>query len=235
MDKAWSSILQRSGAEVPSKAKYLVAHDSGVGHGRTHFMRHETFWIELLESIKDSGMDQARLDVLVTACSVGAEVYDAARIAKTLGVENIYFHGHDKSAKFIERAQEGIYPRSSILNIPDNSRWFTHHDPCHGYATIRAEQFKNVDFLPPSDIRHLSGEFDIAVENIMNPCPVDIEELMIAKARHMAIASYDVVKTSDQFKPVAAGFKTAIRIKAQERRDQATLKEKSPDTNAPGL
>lgn len=228
LDKAWSELLVNSGKENPSRAKYLVAHHSGVGHGRTNFTRHDFFWNELLGSIQAANLDYERLDVLITACSVGAEVYDASRIAQTLGLENIYFYGHDKSEKFMARAVEGVFPISSVRLVPDAGKWFEFHEPCRDYARIRPECFENVSFLPPSDIRDLKQDFDVAVENIMNPCPSNIEELMKERARHLAITTYDAVKISEDFKPVAECFEKAIMIKTNQP-------PKNPDTVAPGF
>lgn len=233
LDQAWGAILQRSGADNPSRAKYLVAHDKSVGHGRTHFTRHDTFWTLFLGAIAGSEFAHEHLDILITASSVGAEVYDAARIAKTLGLENIHFYGHDKSAKFIERAKEGIFPKSAALQVPDSARWFSFNDPCQGYASIRRDQFDNVEFLEPSDIRNLSGEFDIAVANIMNPCPPDIADLLSAKAEHLALASYEVVKASDLFQGIAQNYNQALDDYV--KRFSKPLQAKNPDTDAPGF
>lgn len=233
LDAAWRQILRHGSAvQDVSEARHLVAHDSGVGHGRTHFTRHEAFWTDLLGAVSVVKDDFERLDVLITAASVGAEVYDAARIAKTLGIENVHFYGHDISRKFTERAVEGVYPLAALERVPEVQSWFNLNQPCAGYASIRPESFSNVSFLEPSDIRDLNGSFDIVVENVMNPCPSDIETLLTLRARHLALATYDVVGVSEAFMPVVENLKGALQSRVDQARLQGGLPAASEEMPA---
>lgn len=222
LHSAWEQIL--NGREI-SRGGFIPVFDlvgayNATVTGITHFARHEGFWMALLRTVQSMGLDQAkRLDVLVTASSVGAEVYDAARIAKTLGLRNIYFYGHDVSGLFIDRARDGIYPIAALQGVPQVETWFNLHCPYPDYAQVRMEHFDNVHFLNPSDIRDLKDDFDIAVENIMNPAPQNIVQLLCDRARHMALSSYAVVGVSDAFSGAVAPFRAFLADYCYRYRD----------------
>lgn len=195
---AWSAILQ-TGAVESYHLRPADQENNVSLIGITHFTRHEEYWESLLFGLGQSDFGNRDLSVLITAASVGAEVYDAARIAKTLGLNNLHFYGHDMSHKFTERAYEGIYPLGAAMVVPNKEHWFELDTPYEGYARIRKDRFDNVTFLEPSDIRDLKGSFDIVSENIMNPCPPDIEAMIIARARHLAVTSKEIVGISNAF------------------------------------
>lgn len=244
LDEAWNIL---KGASI-GKNGYMHPNDSvdnkGV-IGITSFKRHESYWENLLTGLAMSGLDKNKeMSVLITACSVGAEVYDAARIAKSLGLKNLHFYGHDISMKFTQRASEGIYPIDAVVAFHDPQSLFALNSPCEGYATIRKECFDNVSFLEPSDIRDLKGTFDIVSENIMNPCPPDIEALVIARARHLAISMQGVIGISNEFFSAARNMSSMIHIPESavrlhgQKGDPFTpvifQPRKNPDENSPG-
>lgn len=202
--------------------------------GLTHFRRHEIFWRDLMQSVQSTGQTAQPLNVLVTACSIGAEVYDAARVAKTLGLENVHFYGHDISRKFITRAVEGIYPVAAVLHVPEAEQWFEFDKPFEGYARARKESFNNLSFLQPSDIRDLKEEFDIVVANIMNPPPANIEMHLGLRSRHMALSNYQVTKVSEIFQLTANAYEHAFADSKSARRARMMLAASNdPDYNVP--
>ncbi len=203
LDEAWSRVRVSKHYMRPDDFEAI---DGTIANGMTHFTRHEKFWTMLLTQMPQVLDPEQNYSVLITAMSVGCEVYDAARIAKGLGLDNIHFYGHDISPKFTERAAEGVYPLEKSMIIPDLDQWFDVHKPAIDYVRIKADKFNNVSFLKPSDIRDLDGKFDIVVENIMNPCPKDISLLLLARARHLAIETYAVAGASKAFTSVAGAL-----------------------------
>lgn len=169
----------------------------------TSFGRHENFWGALLPALDRSPLDH--ISVLVTAMSIGCEVYDASRIASMLRVQNIHFYGHDISPTFTRIAAQGIYPHPSPVegNTLDRLEdWFQINNPEPGYMRVKPEYFRNVTILPPSDIRHLTGRFDVVVSNVMNPLPLDLESILAARARHMTLGNNHIFDSSPEFAPV---------------------------------
>ena len=181
------------------KRMRLDDHDAipgDVALGITFFTRHDRFWSRFLTMFDPCDTTH----ILITSMAMGCEVYDAARIAKTLGLDNIYFYGHDISRKFTHIAAEGIYPTEAVELVTGHENWFTPLPDAPGYSQINHDQLPNVRIVEPSDIRTLNGCFDIIVSNIMNPVPPRFVESLLRCARHAAIEGHFLSGHSFDFK-----------------------------------
>lgn len=170
--------------------------------GISFFTRQDRFWTRFLNFLDP----KKELHILITAMAMGCELYDAARIAKTIGCDNVHFYGHDISPYFTAIAADGIYPQRAVDIVPQADRWFQTYKLFDGYVQIKGEQFKNAHILKPCDITKLKGKFDVVVSNIINPTPKGYLWALRRRARHLVISDDQVNRMSDEFSEIGNRF-----------------------------
>jgi hypothetical protein len=161
------------------------------------------------------------LSILVTAMSIGCDLYDPVREAEIAGVFDRHpgtiIYGHDYSPYFTQIAHQGYYPFEKTKHVADWHECFQSTE-IDEYVSVQARLKSRTRILEPSDIRNLKGTFDVCVSNVMNPAPLSLKDATKSLSRHLAIhgslfmAPSKVVgissEYSDYLDPEEDGFRT---------------------------
>ena len=206
LDHLWGDILggdsfiaARDKVSVPSKR--LV--------GITRPGRHRLEWMDTMAFIA-SLPPQPNLSILVTAMSIGFDLYDAAYHAEQAGVldkhANVSFYGHDYSLLFTRAAYEGFYPRYGVecareITLGEAGGFDDYFEDTDypDYVTVSKRLRDMVKILPPSDIMSLNNRFDAVFSNVMNPAPSGLCEKMSDLARHFSYRTFRSGHISDEW------------------------------------
>ena len=175
--------------------------------GRTYFGRHIDIWVKLINLLLRIPPQEQGLRILITAMSIGCELYDAARIAGEKELYNRHpgtvFYGHDISEKFTRRAQDALYPQHIVPhNMPRRKRYLRDSKDYEGYLEVHPDIKNRVKILPASDARDLSGWFDVVVCNYVNPQPSDYDGFIAhlrGLSRHFTMYKRRVVGLSHEY------------------------------------
>lgn len=175
--------------------------------GMTRFGRHRAGfssinrWRNLMETIVKLPPTPG-LSILVTAMSIGCDLYDAVREAEIAGVferhPNTVFYGHDYSQYFTRIAELGLYHYDKTRNVPDWHYYF--EDSVIGlYMKVQDHIKSRVRILAPSDINTLKGQFDVVVSNIINSsimrsneAMAQVDDSLCRVSRHLAVENVGV-------------------------------------------
>lgn len=202
LEAAWADILYNPN---PSDCDFSLRDVSPLNseqlNGRTYFGRHVFAWEQLIKFLLTIP-PREELSILITAMSVGCELYDAVKIAQDFNLfahhKNVTFYGHDLSVKFTARAKSSLYPIVKTKHLPVG--YFENKKPYDSYVKIHDDLRAHTHILPPSDIGCLSGKYDVVVSNVINPAPYGLTKILNGLARHLMIRTKTIGGISDEFR-----------------------------------
>ena len=158
-------------------------------NGVTSFKRWKDQWRDLMNFIAEFP-NTPNLSILVTAMSIGCQLYSAVKAAERAGVfeqhGDVKFYGHDISPLFTKLADIGFYHKSEVQKYMD---WKTMFDQSgyKGYLQVKPSIRERVKILKPGHILDLEGQFDVCVSHYMNPHVPKLNEKFTALSRHLSV------------------------------------------------
>lgn len=158
-------------------------------NGVTSFKRWKVQWRDLMSFIAKLPATP-NLSILVTAMSIGCQLYSAAKAAELAGVferhSGATLYGHDISPLFTELADIGFYHKSEVER---HANWESMFDPSEfeGYLQVKPSLRERVKILKPTNILDLEGRFDVCVSHFMNPHVPRLNEKFTELSRHFSV------------------------------------------------
>ena len=184
------------------------ASDTGIHlQGTTRFGRHTDFWSDLARFLVQLPPHPG-LSIVITAMSVGCDVYEFAKLCKDYEVSKKHpdakIFGHDLSARFTKIAKAGLYPKGSRSSHKRMKDMLIECDPPYEqFIEIHPNIKKEVTILPPGDVRdlkkQLDGPCDVLVSNFINPCPPGIDDVIKDNSRHLACSNQRYIGISPEW------------------------------------
>lgn len=135
---------------MSAPAAFRLRPTDGDRIGTTAFFRNRAFLETFGAEIAALGAAGRRVEILVHACSIGAEVWSLAmHLADVWPDLDFHIDATDISAGFVQFAQNGLYPRQIVDHLAPAEQACFDLLP-DGLASVKAAIRGRVDFLAPA-------------------------------------------------------------------------------------